>query len=111
MAYCSKCGTQNKEDAKFCMKCGVSLSDKKGRSMEESAEEWGEDFGKRAEKECFGLPHGGAIAGLIFGAIIIIVGISWLTGYDWTLFWPTVIIMFGLLMLVGGVYTLLRRQH
>ena len=25
MAYCSKCGTKNEEDAEFCKKCGASL--------------------------------------------------------------------------------------
>ena len=25
MAFCSKCGTENKENAKFCIKCGNSL--------------------------------------------------------------------------------------
>jgi uncharacterized membrane protein YvbJ len=26
MVYCAKCGTKNEEDAKFCKKCGASLS-------------------------------------------------------------------------------------
>ena len=27
MVYCSKCGNKNDEEAKYCMKCGTSLSD------------------------------------------------------------------------------------
>ena len=27
MAYCSKCGNKNEEDAKYCAKCGSPLSD------------------------------------------------------------------------------------
>lgn len=26
MAYCSKCGNKNEEDAKYCIKCGTPLS-------------------------------------------------------------------------------------
>ena len=26
MTYCAKCGTKNEEEAKFCKKCGASLS-------------------------------------------------------------------------------------
>ena len=72
MVYCTKCGTQNVEDAKFCAKCGASLEISReegwerrvedwGEEFGRRAEKWGEQFGKRAEEECFGLPHGGAI--------------------------------------------------
>ncbi len=77
MVYCSKCGTKNEEDAKYCTKCGANLEVSREKRFERRAEEWGEDigkraerwgeqFGKRAEEECFGLPNGGAIAGIIW---------------------------------------------
>jgi len=80
-------------------------------------EEWGEQVGKRAEKECFGLPHGGTIVGLIVGIIIIIVALSWIPGLispevrevTDPLFWPVVIIVFGILILAGALYGLRRR--
>jgi len=109
MVYCVKCGTKNEEGAKYCSKCGVSLKISEEKSLEKRAEEWGERVGKRAEEECFGLPYGGAIAGLIFGIIIILVGISWFTGFEWEHFWPAVVIIFGTLVIAGAVYGLSRR--
>jgi len=120
MVYCTKCGTQNEDDAKYCSKCGADLEGSLEKSWERRAEEWGEEFGrraeewgeqfgKRAEEECFGLPHGGAIVGLIIGIIIILVGVSWITGFEWEFFWPLIVIIFGILILAGAVYGLRRR--
>ena len=99
MVYCTKCGTKNEEDAAVCVKCGTSLSTRPTGRHER----------KRAEEECFGLPHGGAIAGLIIGIIIILVGVSWVTGFEWEFFWPVVVIIFGILVVAGAVYGLRRR--
>ena len=109
MVYCTKCGTQNEDDAKYCSKCGADLEGSLEKSWERRAEEWGEQFGRRAEEECFGLPHGGAIVGLIIGIIIILVGVSWITGFEWEFFWPSIVIIFGILILAGAVYGLRRR--
>ncbi len=100
MVYCTKCGTKNEEDATVCVKCGASLATRPTGKYER----------KRAEEECFGLPHGGAIAGLIIGAIIVFVGLSWLAGVDWgKYFWPVIIIVFGILIVAGALYGLRRR--
>jgi flagellar biosynthesis protein FliQ len=67
------------------------------------------------EGECFGLPYGGMIAGIVFGAIIIIVGIGLFlqaSGYIvdfWSSFWPIIIIIFGLLIVLGALFG--RRRH
>jgi len=54
-------------------------------------------------------PLGGAIAGIIFGLIIILAGISWLLGFDfWKVFWPLIVIVFGILILAGSLYGLRR---
>ncbi len=107
MVYCTKCGAKNEEDAAVCVKCGAAL----GRV---SAPPWSWER-RRAEEECFGLPHGGAIAGLIIGVIIILAGFIFLlqeTGVvkqAWDVFWPFIIIIFGILVLAGALYGLSRR--
>ena len=36
MAYCTKCGTKNEDDAEFCKKCGASLTGiKKGHEKDD----------------------------------------------------------------------------
>ena len=117
MVYCTKCGTKNEEDAAVCAKCGARLEVSMEKRFERRAEEWGEQFGRRAEEECFGLPHGGTIVGIIIGIIIIIVALSWIPGLippevrevTDTLFWPVIIIVFGILIVAGALYKYSRR--
>jgi len=96
MVYCTKCGTKNEEDAVVCVKCGASLVARPPWRRERP----------RPEEECFGLPHGGAIAGLVIGIIIILAGLSALLHVD---VWPLVIIIFGVLVVVGALYRYSRR--
>ena len=117
MVYCTKCGTKNDEGASHCTKCGANLEVSREERFERRMEEWGEQFGKRVEKECFGLPHGGAIAGLVFGAIIIIAGLlfalqEWnvIEEIDWNHIWPFIIIIFGILVVAGAIYGYSRRS-
>jgi len=59
------------------------------------------------ENECFGLPNGGMIVGIVIGIIIIIAGISLFlqTTYGISIdFWPLILIIFGILILAGGLY-------
>ncbi|MQY61930.1 zinc-ribbon domain-containing protein [archaeon] len=131
MVFCSKCGTKNEDAAEYCVKCGAKLKASTEKSLEKRIEEgaeefgkraeaWGEDFGKRAEEwaedfpkrtkqECFGLPHGGTIIGLIIGIIIILVGVTSLAGIDLKL-WPLIIVTFGLLIFGGAIYSLTHKQ-
>ena len=108
MVYCTKCGTKNEEDAAVCVKCGASLA---------ATPAWRPERRRRQkeEQECFGLPHGGAIVGLIIGIIIILVGISQVPGilpeidlgkYIWAL----AIIILGVLILAGALYSYSRRR-
>ena len=102
MVYCTKCGTKNEEDAKVCVNCGASL---------ETGPYISRRYERRREEECFGLPRGGAIAGVIFGIIIILAGVSWLLGFEfWEIFWPLIVIIFGILVLAGALYGLRRRR-
>ena len=105
MVYCTKCGTKNEEDAAVCVKCGASLVTRPAWRRER----------RRAEKECFGLPHGGAIVGLIIGIIIILVGLSQvpgiLPGIDLGKYiGPLIIIVVGVLIVAGALYTYSRRS-
>ena len=98
MVYCTKCGANNQEDAKHCAKCGAPLYA-------------GESEGRRKERrdECFGLPHGGAIAGLIFGILVMLWGTRELFG--WSIdFGPFMMIVIGLLIVGGAVYGLSRKR-
>ncbi|MCW4020570.1 MAG: zinc-ribbon domain-containing protein [Candidatus Bathyarchaeota archaeon] len=108
MVYCTRCGTQNEEGARFCVNCGASLYPKKRGEKEE-----GTCFGpKEPEKEeCFGLPYGGAIVGIIFGVFIILLGFATWLGYDiWRLIGPSAAIVIGILIVAGAIYGLRRRS-
>lgn len=102
MVYCTKCGAKNEETAAVCVKCGAPLH-------KTATPPWTYER-RQAEKECFGLPHGGAIVGLIIGMIIILVGLSQLPGIDFGEYiWPLVIIIFGILLIAGALYSYSRR--
>jgi len=65
---------------------------------------------RQERTECFGLPHGGAIAGIVFGMIILIWGFSLLTGIDiWENIFFIIVIIFGTLIIAGSVYKITRR--
>jgi hypothetical protein len=101
MVYCAKCGTKNDDDVKVCSNCGASLY-----AVGESRHY------RRVENECFGIPRGGTVAGIFFGLIIMLAGISLLSqevfGFS-VPWWPFVVILFGVLIIVGAMYS--RRRH
>jgi uncharacterized membrane protein YvbJ len=101
MVYCAKCGKQNDEGAQFCVDCGATLYPEIARGRRGSRE-------RRKEDECFGLPHGGAIFGLIIGIIIIFVGLQQVFGWNIDL-GPLAIIIFGLLIIAGAIYGFTRK--
>ncbi len=122
MVYCTKCGAKNEEGVEYCVKCGANLWVSREKRFERRAKEWGEDFGRRAEewgeqfgrraeKECFGLPHGGTIVGLIIGTIIILLGVSFVFEIEiWNYLWALIIIVVGILIVAGTIYSLRRRS-
>jgi len=99
MVYCTKCGAKNEEDALVCVKCGAPL-------QKAPSPPWKR---KEFEEECFGIPHGGAVVGLVIGIIIILVGLSSLAGIKFEELWPLIIVIFGILVIVGALYGLSRR--
>jgi amino acid transporter len=69
---------------------------------------------RRKEGECFGLPHGGAIAGIVIGALILLWGFMQLAQQQRWIeqgisIWWIVLIIIGVLMIAGAVYRASRR--
>ena len=108
MVYCSKCGTQNPDTSKICSNCGAPLYTVGQQYPGSEREHY-----RRVENECFGLPNGGMIVGLIFGIIIIFVGLSLLfdLGNFWYYIWPLIIIIFGTLIILGALFGKRRRPR
>jgi amino acid transporter len=67
-------------------------------------------LGRRERDECFGLPNSGAIAGIVFGILIIIWGLSALLGWEINLM-AFIVIIFGTLIVAGAIYTLTRKSR
>jgi len=107
MVYCTKCGTKNPDDAEVCAQCGAPL-----RAVQKREECFGVERQKRYEEECFGIPHGGAIVTLIIGLIIILAGVSFFFSEVYHVsipWWPFIVIIFGILIIIGAIYGLRRR--
>jgi len=101
MVYCTKCGAKNEDDAEVCANCKEHLNVSQTVRRER----------QRKESECFGLPHGGSIAGLIIGLIIILWGVTSLLDIDFGRYlWPLIIVLFGALMVAGALYSMSRRR-
>ncbi len=103
MVYCQKCGTQNDESSEFCKKCGASLREEPGIKLPSPP--------RRPEQECFGIPYGGAIVGLVFGAILIIFGLSQVLGLDIGQYMGSfIMIIIGSLIVIAVLYSYYRRS-
>jgi len=109
MVYCAKCGTKNDDDAETCSNCGAPLYSVGKRYRGGDREHY-----RRVEDECFGVPRGGMIVGLIIGIAIVLWGFSVflqtlypeMPAIPW---WPLIVIMFGALIIVGAIYR--RRRY
>lgn len=106
MVYCSRCGTQNPDTNVHCTNCGAPLYTVGERYPGSDREHY-----RKMENECFGLPNGGMIVGIVIGIIIVLIGLSFLLQtYGIKLdFWPFIIIIFGVLIVAGALYS--RRQQ
>jgi uncharacterized membrane protein YvbJ len=103
MVYCQKCGTKNEDDSEFCSKCGTDLNPDKQNKRERS------DY-DRYRNECFGVPYGGLIVGLFFGALLILIGISSIIGYDiWKYFGTIILVLVGIMIILGAIFGYRRR--
>ncbi len=107
MVYCSRCGTQNPDTNTVCSNCGAPLYTVGQRYPGSDREHY-----RRMENECFGLPNGGMIVGIVIGVIIILAGLGLFlqTTYGISIdFWPFIIIIFGVLIVLGALYR--RSRH
>lgn len=93
MVYCTKCGTENEEDAVECKNCGAPL---KPIAYKYRRNDW--DF----EDDCFGGRSRG-VWPMIIGVFLIILGAStlldevfWWASFD--VLWPLFIIAIGILI-------------
>ncbi|MCS7115401.1 MAG: zinc ribbon domain-containing protein [Nitrososphaerota archaeon] len=117
MVYCVKCGAKNPDDAKTCSQCGAPLYKlTEGEFRRHERECFGAGSAEpreRIEEECFGVPISSTVMGLVFGIIIIIVGFSFLLRELYGIsvpWWPLVIIIFGVLIVAGAIYSLSRKR-
>ncbi|MGA2683201.1 MAG: zinc ribbon domain-containing protein [Candidatus Bathyarchaeia archaeon] len=102
MVYCSKCGTQNSDNATICSHCGAPLYTVGQQYPGSEREHY-----RRVEGECFGLPNGGMIVSLVVGIIIILLGIGVFlrVTYGVTLnFWPLILVIVGVLVILGALF-------
>jgi uncharacterized membrane protein YvbJ len=100
MVYCTKCGTKNEDDAQFCANCKEPLMSTRKVRHER----------RQKESDCFGLPHGGSIAGLVIGFLIILWGVTTVLDINFgSYLWAIVIIIFGTLMVAGALYKMSRK--
>jgi len=114
MAYCSKCGKKNEDDAEFCAKCGAAL---KGTTKDHE-KEW-ED---RCEQECAG---GGRHGPHVFwGIVVILIGLwilfefvlknigaleglpTWIQNFE---FWWLIALVIAVAIILTGIRIIARK--
>ena len=101
MVYCVKCTAKNSDHVKLNAQRGVPLYSTQERKDS-----------RRVEDECFGIPGRSSVASLVFGIIIILVGLSLFIQevYDIAIpWWPLIIVLFGTLVIIGALYGFRRR--
>ena len=94
MVYCTKCGTENPDDAEVCKNCGASLTTTTYRPS-------------RRDHRVRHYRRNRTVWPLIIGAFLILLGVSslfqgfyWL---NWDRLWPLFLIVVGLII-VGNAY-------
>lgn len=110
MPYCPNCGTKNEEGAEVCTNCQQPLYERRRRRTRRD-DCYGE---QRPEDECFGLPHGRVIVGIIFGLLLLIGGILLFLqqtlgiSVNGQLVGPLILIVIAILILAGALSQLRR---
>ena len=101
MVYCTKCGTDNVDDATFCKQCGGPLGDTK--------KHYEEEWEKHCEEGCIGGGHGWS---LFWGLIIILIGLwiifQFVLGLSFPFLWFIALII-GVLIILWGFRIITKR--
>jgi hypothetical protein len=106
MVYCSKCGTNNEDEVKYCISCGANIAGKSGARVDRSNDMC---FGRSEDSDemCFGRPGTSNIGWAVFGIIVVLIGASWviseITGVESELFWPFMGILVGLIIIISAI--------
>ena len=67
----------------------------------------GDNMAARDRDECFGLPNSGAIAGIVFGILVLFWGLSLFFGWELNIM-AFIAVIFGTLIIAGAIYRLTR---
>ena len=112
MVYCSKCGTKNDDDARFCKSCGATLG-----GPFPPFERRRED---KCEEECSGKSHSNTwtyfwitILAIIAVGLILSIALklfekrlpSWMAGFD---FWEICPLLVGIVIVIFVISALIR---
>jgi uncharacterized membrane protein YvbJ len=102
MVYCVKCGAKNEDNAKWCIKCGESLTQRRSKRWKGEESCFGGD--EHFEEECF--EGGKAYAGIIVGGIILLIGVILVLSQFYSLVWenfgPYLLAVIGVLIIIGA---------
>jgi uncharacterized membrane protein YvbJ len=94
MVYCTKCGTNNPNDANNCTNCGAPLYKENPRLYTHY------QYTYHHEDH----PVGSGIGLLIAGLFIILIGVSALFGWGiWQYIWPLIILAIGVWIITLGL--------
>jgi uncharacterized membrane protein YvbJ len=107
---CTKCGAENKEDARYCVQCGASLYISSAREEKHEKHEKYEKHEKTEADVCFGPLLSVRYFWLIVGLLIVFWGISQLVEILFAVtfpIWPFFLIILGLYM----IYRVLSRRR
>jgi uncharacterized membrane protein YvbJ len=107
MVYCTKCGTNNADDAMTCVNCGAPLYG----SRAEGRPYWRRRY---SESEYYGFHRrNGALVTLIIGVVIVLIGFSYLLSviYNISIPWfEIVLILIGSWLIIRAIMRMNRRR-
>jgi uncharacterized membrane protein YvbJ len=107
MVYCTKCGTNNAEGATVCVNCGAPLY----VTSTESRSYWGH---RHYAREYYGFHRrSGALATLIIGIVIVLIGVSFLLNAAFNInipWWAIILILLGVWFIARAAMRMKRRH-
>jgi hypothetical protein len=107
LVYCTKCGTNNAEGNTVCVNCGAPLygTSAEGRFY------WGH---RQHAREYYGFHRrSGALATLIIGIVIVLIGFSFLLNETFNIripWWEIILILFGVWFIARAAMRMKRRR-